>query len=322
MPSRKNFPVRMEARRRRAWEKQNAASCGSTVGAPLRPISGPEPTIMSSGVIRIWSALKPVVWDSFWPIYLYVIMSVVIAGSAAVKVGWTPAFCTIIASFLSLVSGGGLKASVLWRGKAQKIGGFVIALVILGLAQWSAEGFSVGFFGNQLSGDLWCWTGFVIGLIFTSRKLAGMTETPALRAPTEKSSAELLGALGELMERYPTALLDSSRLPAPKQQIKAAIKNVWKAEPRLRSMLAHAYLFLSHFQDGIGSAVLDCKIPAMKVGADGAPDRETVMREAREIAEGPTGENVRQWLMWSKVSLAEAEILSQEWRAFEAQTNA
>lgn len=46
--------------------------------------------------------------------------------------------------------------------------------------------------------------------------------------PTAKSAAELLGALSELMEQYPTALLDSSRLPAPKNKMKAVIKDVWK----------------------------------------------------------------------------------------------
>lgn len=136
--------------------------------------------------------------------------------------------------------------------------------------------------------------------------------------PTEKSSAQLLGALGELMERYPTALLDSSRLPAPKHKMKAVIKDVWKREPSLRGQLTHAYMYLRNFQDGIGDVVLDCKIPAIKVGADGAPDLEAMRQQAKEIA-GPMGENLRQWIMWSKVSIAEMEILSQEWGAFESQ---
>src|SRR5271167_4819206 len=37
------------------------------------------------------------------------------------------------------------------------------------------------------------------------------------------SSAALLGTLGELMERHPTALMGTSRLPAPKQAMKAVI---------------------------------------------------------------------------------------------------
>ena len=150
-----------------------------------------------------------------------------------------------------------------------------------------------------------------------------MTETRASRTPTEKSSAELLGALGQLMERYPpTALLDSSRLPAPKQKMKAVIKDVWKREPSLRNQLSLAYVFLGHFQDGIGDAVLDCKMPDIKVGADGTPNLLSAKQAAKEIADGPQGEALRQWSMWTKVSLAEAETLLQEWRAFEAQANA
>ena len=138
--------------------------------------------------------------------------------------------------------------------------------------------------------------------------------------PAQKSSAELLGALGELMERHPTALLDSSRLPAPKHKMKAVIKDVWKREPRLRDQLTHAYMHLSHFQDGIGDTVLDCELPAVKVGADGAPDLEAVRQRAIEMS-GPKGENLRQWTMWSKVSISEMEILLQEWRAFESQAS-
>jgi len=120
------------------------------------------------------------------------------------------------------------------------------------------------------------------------------------------------------MEGYPTALLDSSRLPAPKHKMKAVIKDVWKREPSLRDQLILAYLHLSHFQDGIGNLVLDCKIPAIKLGADGAPDLQALRQQAIEMA-GPKGENLRQWTIWSKVSGSEMEILVQEWRAFESQ---
>jgi hypothetical protein len=36
---------------------------------------------------------------------------------------------------------------------------------------------------------------------------------------------EIIETLGELMERYATAILDTSKLPAPKQEIKRAIKD-------------------------------------------------------------------------------------------------
>jgi hypothetical protein len=83
----------------------------------------------------------------------------------------------------------------------------------------------------------------------------------------------------------------------------------------------HAYLHLSHFQDGIGDAVLDSKLPELKKNADGTPDLEAMRQLATDLTTGPKSENFRQWTEWSKVSLAEMEILSQEWRALESQAS-
>jgi hypothetical protein len=79
----------------------------------------------------------------FWPIYIYLTASVVVAGSAAFKVGWGTALSIAMASMLSLVAGGRLKASLRWGDKAQKNGGSVVAILIVGLAQWLATNFSV-----------------------------------------------------------------------------------------------------------------------------------------------------------------------------------
>jgi hypothetical protein len=253
----------------------------------------------------------------FWPIYIYLIASILLAGSALFKVGWVPALCTAAASMLALTAGGGLKASIRWGDKAQKIGGSVVAILIVGLAQWLSTGFSVWLFGDHIGGDVWCWIGFAVGLIFTSKKLAEPRAAPSRAAP----AADLIGKLGELMETYPTALMDSSRLPASKQTMKTAIKEVWRREPALRRQLGHAYLHLSHFQDGIGGEVLDCKLPGDVVAAAASNDLEVVRQHAADLT-GPKGENFRQWIAWSKVSTSEMEILIQEWQAFENQVNA
>lgn len=120
------------------------------------------------------------------------------------------------------------------------------------------------------------------------------------------------------MERHPTAFMGTSRLPAPKQTMKAVIKEVWRREPRLRPHLMQAFLHLSSFQDGIGDAVFDCELPDIKRRGDDTPDLDAVRQEAIDLT-GPKGENFRQWIRWSKVSLAEMEILSEEWRTFEDQ---
>ena len=215
-----------------------------------------------------------------------------------------------------MIAGGGLKASLRWGDKAQKIGGFVVAILILGIAQWLATGFSVWLFRNHLNGDLWCWIGFGTGLVFTTKKLA---EPRKAGAPADRP-ADLLGKLGELMERYPTALMDLSRLPASKQTMKAVIKELWRPEPALRRQLANAYLYLSHFQDGVGNTVLDGELPGDKVAAGTANDLDAVRRQAIELT-GPKGESFRQWIAWSKVSTSETEILLKEWQTFERESD-
>jgi hypothetical protein len=250
----------------------------------------------------------------FWPIYIYLTASIVIAGSAAFKAGWGTALSIAVASMLSLVAGGGLKASLRWGDKAQKIGGSVVAILIVGIAQWLATNFSVWLFGSYIGGDIWCWIGFAIGLIFTTKKLV---EPRVARTPVDPA-ADLIGKLGELMERYPIALLDSARLPASKQTLKTVIKDVWRREPALRGQLAHAYLYLSHFQDGIGHDILDGKLPGNLSATD---DLEAIRQQAADLT-GPKGEPLRQWIAWSKVSTAEMEILLQEWQAFEREVAA
>ena len=100
--------------------------------------------------------------------------------------------------------------------------------------------------------------------------------------------------------------------------MKTVIKEVWHQEPRLRPQLMQAYLHLSSFQDGIGDAVLDCKLPDINRRADGTSDLEALRQRAIDLA-AAKGENFRQWIKWSKVSMAELERLSEEWRALENQ---
>jgi hypothetical protein len=109
------------------------------------------------------------------------------------------------------------------------------------------------------------------------------------------------------MERYPTALMDSSRLLASKQTMKTVIKG-WRREPALFRQPSHANPYLSHFQDGIGNTVLDAKLLGDIVAAAAANDSDAVRRQAIELT-GPKGESFRRWVAWSKVSTSEMEIL-------------
>ena len=132
-------------------------------------------------------------------------------------------------------------------------------------------------------------------------------------APPATSSAELLGGLGELMERHPTSVLDTSRLPASKQKMKAVIREVWQREPKLRDLLLQMYLYLSHFQDGVGDVVLAYKLSSSLEAV--AHASEALKQQPVELT-GPNGEDFLQGLLWQKVSLSERDIMAQEWASF------
>src|SRR4051812_38219056 len=61
-----------------------------------------------------------------WPLVVYFLMSLIIGISAGIRAGLSPAACAILTSALALVAGGGLRASVLWGDRTQKIGGPLI----------------------------------------------------------------------------------------------------------------------------------------------------------------------------------------------------
>jgi hypothetical protein len=55
------------------------------------------------------------------------------------------------------------------------------------------------------------------------------------------------------MEKYPLHVLDVSLLPMPKRQLKAVLKEFWRAaSPRQRLALEVGYVSLANFQDRVG----------------------------------------------------------------------
>jgi hypothetical protein len=108
----------------------------------------------------------------FWPIFVYVVMSVAIAVSAGIHAGFWVALHAAGGTILALSAGGGLRASL--RGdRTQKIAGGIIALAFMGLAVWVSTGFSATLFGVHIIGPIWAGIGFVICLVFADKKLTG-----------------------------------------------------------------------------------------------------------------------------------------------------
>jgi hypothetical protein len=81
---------------------------------------------------------------------------------------------------------------------------------------------------------------------------------------TDAVPGESIEAFGVLMERYPTAILDISKLPLPKADMKCLFTHAWltQTDEKIRDFLEIAYVHLSQFQDGVGDKPIDCILPS------------------------------------------------------------
>jgi hypothetical protein len=108
----------------------------------------------------------------YWPIFIYLIASIILTVTSIIHVGIISALCLFGTSMISFTAAGGLKFGILWGDKAQKIGVPLLAVLFLAFAYWLFSGFSVQLLGYHLSGLTWGIIGVVIGIIFVDRKMA------------------------------------------------------------------------------------------------------------------------------------------------------
>lgn len=102
-----------------------------------------------------------------------------------------------------------------------------------------------------------------------------------------------------IMEQQGTAILDASKLPLPKAEMKLVLKAAWRAAPNAnaRDAIEHGYLNLAHFQEGVGDERVDIELPP---GLDLA--RDAVLLDA--------------WLAWSKKIEVDTAQLHEELNKF------
>jgi hypothetical protein len=105
-----------------------------------------------------------------WIIYIYVLISLVIAFTAF-SAGWQAGLSAIGTTFLAFAAGAGLRGS-LYGTKRQKLAGLALAVVLMSIAHWVGQGFSVHVFGYNFTGTEWGWLGFVICVLCTSKRFA------------------------------------------------------------------------------------------------------------------------------------------------------
>jgi hypothetical protein len=64
---------------------------------------------------------------------------------------------------------------------------------------------------------------------------------------------DAIARLGELMENYPSHVLDVSFLPMSKPELKAVLKEFWRdATPAQKQAIEVGYIGLANFQNGVG----------------------------------------------------------------------
>lgn len=82
-------------------------------------------------------------------------------------------------------------------------------------------------------------------------------------SPLTTKALDAIGHLSELTENYPLHVLDISLLPMPKQQLKAALKEFWRASSRPQRLAFEVgYVSLANFQDGVGPKPISLKSDA------------------------------------------------------------
>lgn len=127
------------------------------------------------------------------------------------------------------------------------------------------------------------------------------TASGEYKEPPKKTVDEVVSAYGALIEKYPIAIMDVSMLPIPKKQMKAVLKALYAktTSPELQNYLAVGFTLLSQFQEGVGP-----------IPIDGGAKFKGELPTADEF------EKLNRFLKWQKLSLAEADNLSAEWKRF------
>ena len=110
-----------------------------------------------------------------------------------------------------------------------------------------------------------------------------------------------MSAYRDFLVKYSIAMMDTSMLPIPKKQMKVLLKALYAkvATAELKNYIETGFTLLSKFQEGVGPTPIGGR----------APFKGKLPTQA-EIA------HLEQWMAWEKVSIAEAEALTAEWKRF------
>tara|TARA_B100000242_G_scaffold208438_1_gene151378 strand:- start:230 stop:583 length:354 start_codon:yes stop_codon:yes gene_type:complete len=103
--------------------------------------------------------------------YIYIILALVSGISAFFNTSISIAVSGLIAPLIAWAGGSGLRGSLYGNSK-QKLFGIIFGIIFLLLSSFwvNKTGYIVFLFDITLSGNLWVLIGFIVGLIFTTKK--------------------------------------------------------------------------------------------------------------------------------------------------------
>jgi hypothetical protein len=105
----------------------------------------------------------------------------------------------------------------------------------------------------------------------------------------------IISAYGELLTKYPSAIMDASLLPASKKAMVEAFKIAWRGthSSEARNWIEIGWAFLPNFQDGVGDVPITAEIP------NDNPTEATIAR-------------LREYSLWAKLADAEGAIMQRD----------
>jgi hypothetical protein len=103
-----------------------------------------------------------------WIIYIYVLISLVIAFTAF-SAGWRAGLSAIGTSFFAFVAGAGLRGG-LYGTTRQKVAGLGLAVGLMSITHWVGQDFQFTFLAMTLLA--WGWLGFAICFLCITKRFA------------------------------------------------------------------------------------------------------------------------------------------------------
>jgi hypothetical protein len=138
----------------------------------------------------------------------------------------------------------------------------------------------------------------------TLNEAAAKAPEHAGKQSPELTVAAVISAYGELLEKYPLSILDTSMLPIPKAKMKVLLKGLYAGGdyPEQENAFEIGFMSLSNFQDGVGARPISRKL----LNGDARDNLKANMAILEKL------------MPWEKLAFAETEILLAEWKRFKA----